>query len=259
MKLKKVKGFLAGALVLSMAVALPAETFAQEAGESVAVTAYVKAKNRGNGSHAGNDKQPGTAGQTESGGKKTKQKALKTGKITCTLAGKVNISFQQKVTYTDALKVAIIDEAGTEMNCKVLKKNKKLLSVSASGLVSGQKYTITIEGILGTDTNEAVTVTKEFTAKGMKTQCKVKDTAVVNNQFVIIKLKSAVTYKDAVVTVKDSKGAECEAKIVKQAKGNVKIQIANMQKGETYTITIQGIKTKKEKNFGSITKTITVK
>ena len=263
MKLKKVKGFLAGVLVMSMAAGMPAEAFAQEAAvESVSMTAETRAakpeqgKQGGNGRHSENS---GNGHEAETGGKKTQQKAQKTGKVTCTSSGKVNISFKQKVIYADTVSAVITDENGTEMECKILKKNKKLLTVSASGLVSGQKYTITIEGILGADTNEPVTITKEFTAKGMKTQCKVGTASVENNKFVILKMQSAVTYKDAVVTVTDSNGAECEAKIVKQEKGNIKIEIANLQKGDTYKITISGIKTKKEKNFGTITRTITVK
>ena len=70
-------------------------------------------------------------------------------------------------------------------------------------------------------------------------------------------MNGAVQYTDATVTVKDSAGKECAAKIVKKAKGNIKVQITGLEKGKTYTITINGVKAKKEKNYGSITKTIT--
>ena len=92
----------------------------------------------------------------------------------------------------------------------------------------------------------------------MKTHCKASGATVSNNKFVVLKMNGAVQYKDATVTVKDSAGKECAAKIVKKAKGNIKVQITGLEKGKTYTITINGVKAKKEKNYGSITKTITV-
>lgn len=246
MKKKNLKGIVAGVLALSMVVSAPTMAFAQESGESMAVCTVTQAKKQ---------EKPNKQESPE----KIKPKAQEVGKVTCTSAGKVNISFKQKVTYTDALKAVIKDEEGNEIACKISKKNKSLLTVSVSGLVKGQKYTLEIEGILGKDSAEAVVVKKVFTAKGMKTQSKVGKTTVEKKKFVVLKMKSSAYYKDATVSVKDSDGNVCDAKIVKKAKGNVKVQIAGMKKGNKYTITINGIKTKKEKNFGSITKTVTVK
>lgn len=244
MKRKSVKSILAGALAMSMVVGAPTVTFAQQVdGNSVVIETETRAK-----------KPEGTQKPVNK-----KAKAQEVGKVTCTSAGKVNISFKQKVTYTDALKAVITDESGREITCKISKKNKSLLTVSVSGLVKDQKYTLKIEGILGKESTEAVAINKVFTAKGMKTQSKVGKTSVQGKKFVVLNLKSAAYYKDASVIVKDSKGNDCAAKIVKKAKGNVKVQITGMKKGEKYTITINGIKTKKEKNYGSITRTVTVK
>lgn len=239
MKKRNLKGIAAGVLALTMMVSAPTVAFAQDGG----VAAYTQTQ---------------AAKKTETV-KKAKPKAQEVGKVTCTSAGKVNISFKQKVTYTDALKAVIKDEDGKEISCKISKKNKSLLTVSVSGLVKGQKYTLVIEGILGKDSTEAVVVNKVFTAKGMKTQSKVGKASVEKKKFLVLKMKSSAYYKDATVTVKDADGKICDAKIVKKAKGNVKVQITGMKKGQKYTITINGIKTKKEKNFGSVIKTVTVK
>lgn len=240
---KNFKGIAAGALALSMMISAPTMAFAQQDGTDKAAYTATQA-----------DKK-----QKPTENKKDKPKAQEVAKVTCTSAGKVNISFKQKVTYTDALKVVIRDEAGTEIPCKISKKNKNLLTVSVSGLVKGQKYTLEIEGILGKDSAQAVEVKKEFTAKGMKTKSKVEKAAVEDKGFVVLKVQGTVDYKDATVSVKDEAGNECEAKIVKKSKGNIKVQITGMKKGVKYTITINGIKTKSEKNYGSITKTVTGK
>lgn len=197
---------------------------------------------------------------TDSGkNKEEKPVAQKVSKVTCTASGKVNVSFRGKVTYSDTLSVVIADESGKEMECKILKKNKGLMSVSAKGLVKGQKYTITIEGVMAKNAAEPATITKTFVAKGMKTANKVSKATVKYNKFVILKLKTSASYKDATVTVKDADGKEYAAKIVKKAKGNIKIQVEGLEKGKKYTVTVTGIKTKKEKNYSSVTKTFTVK
>lgn len=232
----RVKSIVAGVLAMSMLFAMSTMTFAQQAdGNSMVKTTKTAAK------------------------KQEDAKAQEVGKITCTSAGKLNVSFKQKVTYTDALTAAITDESGKELACRISKKNNNLLTISVSGLVKGQKYTLTVEGILGKESAEAVTIKKVFTAKGMKTRSKVGKATVEGKKFVVLKMKAAAYYKDATVTVKDASGQDCDAKIVKKAKGNVKVQIAGMKKGEKYTITINGIKTKQEKNYGSITRSITVK
>lgn len=180
-------------------------------------------------------------------------------KVTCTASGKLNVSFKGKVTYTDALKAVITDEEGTEIKCNISKKNASLMTVSVAGLVKGQKYTLTIEGILGKNASEPATIVKTFTAKGMKTACKVSKVSVAKKKFVTIKMKSSAYYKDAAVVVNDANGNVYDAKIIKKAKGNIKVQISGLKKGEKYTITISGVKTKKEKNFSSITKTFVAK
>ena len=126
MKRKNVKGMVAGALAMSMMVGAPGAAFAQQPDESrVAAAAQVKAKKP--------EKEPEST--------QTKAKSQEVGKVTCTSSGKVNVSFKQKVTYTDVLKAVITDANGGEMPCKILKKNKNLMSVSVSGLVKGQTYT----------------------------------------------------------------------------------------------------------------------
>ena len=207
MKQRRVKSILAGALAMSMMVGAPTVTFAQQSdGTNTAAAVETRAKKQEE------TKKPAN----------TKAKAQEVGKVTCTSAGKVNISFKQKVTYTDALRAVITDESGREITCKISKKNKSLLTVSVSGLVKGQKYTLKIDGILGKESAEAVVIEKVFTAKGMKTQSKVGKASVEGKKFVVLKMKSAAYYKDAQVTVKDSKGNDCAAKIVKKAKGNVR-------------------------------------
>lgn len=243
MKKKSAKKFLAGILAMSMMAGTP---ILASAGQNTVAFAEAKAK------------KPNHANSTQTT-EKTQAMPQEIRKITCTSSGKLNVSFKQKAGYTNELKATSTDAEGKEIPCKISKKKNKLMSVSVSGLVKGETYTLTIDGVMGIGSTEAAAITKTFTAKGMKTKCRIGNASVAGKKFIVLKMNGAAYYKDATVTVKDSAGNDCAAKIVKKAKGNVKVQIEGMKRGETYTITIQGIRTKKEKNYGSVTRTVTVK
>ena len=191
--------------------------------------------------------------------KKVKPISQKVVKVTCTASGKLNVSFKGKVKYSDTVKATITDAEGKEVDCQIKKKNKASMQISVKGLVKDQKYTLTIEGVIAKNTSEPATITKTFTAKGMKTACKASKVTVAKKKFITIKVKGNVYYKDATVTVVDEDGNNLEAKIVKKAKGNIKVQVKGLEKGKKYTVTITGVKAKKEKNYSSITKTFVVK
>lgn len=190
---------------------------------------------------------------------KVKPISPKIAKVICTASGKLNVSFKGKVKYSDTVKVTITDAEGKEVDCQIKKKNKTSMQISVQGLVKGQKYTLTIEGVIAKNTSEPVTITKTFTAKGMKTACKASKVTVAKKKFITIKVKGNVCYKDATVTVVDEDGNSLEAEIVKKTKGNIKVWVDGLVKGKKYTVTITGVKVKKEKNYSSITKTFVVK
>ena len=187
------------------------------------------------------------------------KKHTKVTKVTCSSAGKVSISFKNKVSYADDVSAVITAEDGTEISCTVLKKSKKAIVISAEGLVQGQKYTITVQGVIVEDSTEAVSITKTFTVKGMKTKCKVVKVIVGTKNTITLKMKNNTYYKNATVTITNSDKEELETTIVKKARGKIKIKVKGLEKGEKYTVTVNGVKTKSEKNYSSVSKTLKVK
>jgi hypothetical protein len=175
-------------------------------------------------------------------------------KITCTASGKLNISFGQNVAYTETLNAVITDNSGKEIECGISAKSRRKLTVSVKGLIKGQNYNLTIEGIANYNSDKAATVSKIFTAKGMKTASSVEKVSMTKKNVIILHTKSAAYYKDATVEVKDADGNILSAAIIKKAKGNIKIKVDGLEKGKKYTVTVNGVKTKKENNFSSITK-----
>ena len=187
-------------------------------------------------------------------------KKTKVTKVTCTSDGKVTISFKNKVSYTDEASAIITAEDGTEIACTISKQNKRAMVMTAEGLVQGQKYTLTVSGIIVEDSTEATTITKTFTVKGMKTKNRiVKTTANSDADTVTIKMSAATFYKEATVEVTDTEGEELDATIVKKTRNAIKVKVEGLEKGEKYKVTINGVKTKKEKNYSTVTKTVKAK
>jgi len=110
------------------------------------------------------------------------------------------------------------------------------------------------------DTKTTVTKTAKETKKVKKTKkakklkkSKVKVTKVTTNKNkVLVQFKGKVAYENLAVVVTDADGKELEAKIVKKTKSQIKLSVKGLEKGKTYTVTVNGIKQKSEKAFGYV-------
>lgn len=196
--------------------------------------------------------------------KPAKPQKVSVSKATCTSAGKVNISFRKNVSYASDLAVKIIAADGTEKDATITKKTKGMLVISGAGLVKGEKYTVEITGIK-VKGSEVYTSTKcSFTAKKIKTTCEAKKiknkVAAKSKNRITVKCNKSVVLADTVtVTVTDADGNTYDAKIAGKSKGNIKVSVSKLEKGKKYTVVINGVKGKKEANFGSISTTFVTK
>lgn len=201
---------------------------------------------------------------------KKPEKEAKAGKVqelkvkaTCTAAGKVNLSFSQTIEWGPEAAATLTDTDNQTIDVEIAKKGTRTAVIPGKDMVKGQRYTVTISGIRVKDAEEYTTVSGVFTAKKLKGNCKAKKiskkVAVKAKNTIIVKCKGAVELKDAVVTVKDSDNKEYTAKVVGTSKGNIKVRIDGLKKGQKYTVTIIGVKTKKELNYSSVTTTFVAK
>lgn len=184
-------------------------------------------------------------------------------KATCTAAGKVNLSFSQTIEWGQDAAAVLTDADRKETNVAISKKGTRSAVIRGEGMVKGQRYTVTISGIRVKGTTEYTTASGAFTAKKLKGSCKAqkitKKVAVKAKSTIVVKCKGTVQLKDATVTVKDDDQKAYEAKIVGKSKGNIKVRINGLKKGKKYTVTITGVKSKKELNYASVTTTFVAK
>lgn len=184
-------------------------------------------------------------------------------KVTCTAAGKVNISFSQAVEWGPEAAAVLTDMDNNTVDVKILKKGTRMAVIQGEGMTKGQRYTATISDIRAVGAAEYTSVSGAFTAKKLKGKCKAakikKEVAVKAKSTIIVKCKGKVQLKDVVVTVKDSDNKEYAGKVVGNSKGNIKVSINGLKKGMKYTVTITGVKTQKELNYTSVSTTFVAK
>lgn len=188
---------------------------------------------------------------------------VKVSKAACTASGKINVTFKGTVEYAPEVTAEIKAMDGNELKAVISKKTKSMVVVRGEGLVKGEKYTVTVKGVKLKGAEAFDEVSRTFTAKRLKTAIKTKKmtkkVSVKAKNTIIVKLKGKASYNNPEVRVVDEQNKEYEAKIVKKTKGNVKVAIKDLKKATKYTVTITGVKTKKEKNYAAITTTFTTK
>ncbi len=190
--------------------------------------------------------------------KPAKAPAAAVSKTTCTSAGKVNISLNADVVWDANASAAVKDADGSSLTASLIKKNKRLAVVAVEGMVKGQSYTVEISGVKAAGDPEYKTVTGSFKAKKIKSALKASKVSVNKNK-VIVKFKGKAAFKDLSVTVTDSAGTELSARILKKTKSQIKVKVDGLKKGNTYKLVVTGVKLKKEKNYGSVTRTFKAK
>jgi len=195
--------------------------------------------------------------------KEKKDKSVIKFKAVCTGAGKINVNFTKDVEWSEEVTAVLVDGEGNETALEFIKKTAKKAIIKGVGMVKGAKYALTINGVKLKGAEEFASITYNFKAKKIKTDVKAQKVAkkvkVKKATKVVVKCKGKIQLQDATVVVVDEDNNTFEAKIVGKQKGNVKISVDGLEKGKKYTATINGIKLKKELNFGSVTTNFTTK
>ncbi len=187
-------------------------------------------------------------------------KPAKVIKTTCSSSGKVRVYFQKAVQYNkDAVTLSVKDAAGKDVAATITSKCRTSMTFKVTGAVSGQKYTFTVTGIKVKKQTEYGSVSGTFKMKQLKAKVRcsrfAKRISASGKRVLTLKCNQRVYLKDATVTVKDAAGNECPATIKKAGKRNILISISGLKSKTTYTITLTGIKTKSEANYGIVTAT----
>lgn len=184
-------------------------------------------------------------------------------KAVCTASGKICIKFSNQVEWDEDVTVSLTDADGVQTIVEVVKKNERMIAVAGTGMVKGEKYTVTVNGVKAAGADEYTSVSCEFTAKKLKTCCKAKKITkkikAKKNTKIVVQCKGTVKLKDATVTVTDEDNNDYASAVVSKSKGNIKVRVAGLKKKEKYTVIIDGVKAKKEANYAAVTSSFATK
>lgn len=153
------------------------------------------------------------------------------------------------------------------------KSMKKLLVMSMVGamLMGSAPAVIANAEEATTETTTEVTTEQTDTTEASKTETDKKKPAKPQKVSVSkatctsagkvnISFRKNVSYaSDLAVKIIAADGNTYDAKIAGKSKGNIKVSVSKLEKGKKYTVVINGVKGKKEANFGSISTTFVTK
>jgi len=187
--------------------------------------------------------------------KAPKTVTVKAKKVVCTKSGNVKVSFNTNVAWSPEAKAVITDAAGTELTIKSSKQLKRSALYKVEGLQAGGIYKLTISGIKAAKAQEYTQISREFSMKSFRKNIKVKK-VYGKKKVISVMFRKRVYYdKEVTVVVTDENGNILQSALKLKNRKKMLVKVIGMQKGAKYTLTINGIKVKKDAEFGSISYT----
>ena len=169
--------------------------------------------------------------------------------------GVIEVEFAaKKVTYRN-VKVTVKDAAGESLKAKIQKKESDEIRFKVTGLKADSTYTYVISGVRIGKSGSYGTVEGSFktpaeTPEILKVKYDAKDRELD------IDFATKVQYKALKVTVEDESGKALKIKKIKKSNDEIELRIAGMKKGQTYTLTVSGVRVKGSKGaYTTVTKT----
>ncbi|MEG1362192.1 MAG: hypothetical protein RSC69_06510 [Lachnospiraceae bacterium] len=171
----------------------------------------------------------------------------------------VDVSFKTKVKYRRA-KVKIVDQNKKEYPATVKFNSGFECSIIAKGMPNNTNFTFEISGIRTKGSKEYTTVSGVFfiskkdlvPTPGGKVNVKVDEVEFEDDEL-SIEFKGKVSWNNPTVKITDKAGKVFEAELSDYDREECTIVIEGLEEGETYYYEITGIKSSKDKEFGTIT------
>ncbi len=157
--------------------------------------------------------------------------------------GVIEVEFAAgRVTYKN-VKVTVKDAAGGSLKTKIQRKDNDDIRFRVTGLKADSTYTYTITGVRTGKSGSFGTVTGSFkTPSDTPAIRKIKYDA--RDRELDIDFETKVQYRSLKVTVKDADGQLLKIRKISKDNDEIELKIAGMKKGQTYTVTISGVRVK---------------
>ena len=168
--------------------------------------------------------------------------------------GVVDVDFTTKnVRYKNA-KVVVKDSSGKKLTARIIEKDNDEVSFKATGVKAGKKYTFTISGVRAGKSGSYGTVKGSFSTPSGKPRI-VKVAFDPDYDDLEIDFATDVEYKNLKITVRDADGNNLLIYNIEKGPDNLDMDVEGMVAGNTYTVTISGVRVKGVGSYTSVSKT----
>jgi len=168
--------------------------------------------------------------------------------------GKVEVDFTtKKATYKNP-KVVVKDADGKKLTAKIIEKDGDDVVFKVTGLKAGSKYTYTLSGVRAGKSGSYGKVSGSFKTPSDKPKIK-KVEYDKQDKDLEVEFATKVQFKGLKVTVADKDGNALTVKKIEKGNDDVEMKVTGMKKGQTYTVTVAGVRVKGKGSYVSVKKT----
>lgn len=170
--------------------------------------------------------------------------------------GKVDVDFYGKVKYRN-VKVKVKDTSGKAYTARVTAKDNDEIDFKVIGYKAGKTYKFTISGIKKARASKYTSVKGSFKIPSAR-KVIIEDIEYdAEDREVCFEFKGKVQWKNAKVSIKDSKGREYAKRIIEKDNDEIEIRTKSLKIGGKYTYKISGVKAAGASSYTTKTGTFT--
>ena len=165
--------------------------------------------------------------------------------------GIVEVDFTTDNVRYKGAKVVVKDAAGKKLTATILEKDSDSITFKVKGVKAGKKYSYTISGVRKGNSGSYGKVKGTFTVPSGKLAIKeiVFDPAYDSLE---VEFTTPVQFKNLKVTIEDENGDRLPVTNLETFPDELEMDVEGMEDGETYTITISGVRVKGKGSYTSV-------
>ena len=165
--------------------------------------------------------------------------------------GIVEVDFTTDNVRYKGAKVVVKDAAGKKLTATIREKDSDSITFKVKGVKAGKKYSYTISGVRKGNSGSYGKVKGTFTVPSGKLAIKeiVFDPAYDSLE---VEFTTLVQFKNLKVTIEDENGDRLPVTNLETFPDELEMDVEGMEDGETYTITISGVRVKGKGSYTSV-------
>ena len=165
--------------------------------------------------------------------------------------GIVEVEFTTENVRYKGAKVVVKDTAGKKLTATILEKDSDSITFKVKGVKAGKKYSYTISGVRKGNSGSYGKVKGTFTVPSGKLAIREIEFNPAYDSLEV-EFTTLVQFKNLKVTIEDENGDRLPVTNLETFPDELEMDVEGMEDGETYTITISGVRVKGKGSYTSV-------